>query len=151
MEIGTMAPDFSCIDHRNETFTLSDHRGKNVLLSFHPLAWTPVCAQQMKSLEPHARDFARLDTIAIGVSVDPVPSKAAWARHLNLEHTPLLCDFWPHGAVATTWGIFRRDDGFSERANIVVDRKGSIAFFKIYGLSTVPDVREVMDALREMP
>jgi len=151
MKTGNQAPNFSCIDHRNETFTLADHRGSNVLLSFHPLAWTPVCAQQMQSLESHARDFSRLDTVTVGVSVDPVPCKAAWARHLNLDHTPLLCDFWPHGAVAAAFGIFRPTDGFSERANVVVDREGSVAFFKIYELSTVPDMGEVIDTLREMP
>ena len=74
MEVGIKAPDFSCSDHRDTTFSLADHRGQKVLLSFHPLAWTPVCAKQMQSLEQQAGTFADLETEAVGISVDSVPN-----------------------------------------------------------------------------
>ena len=72
---GEMAPDFVLKDHKDQEFRLSDFKGKRVLLSFHPLAWTSICAQQMQSLDRHWEDFRKLNTIAVGINVDSVPSK----------------------------------------------------------------------------
>ena len=94
---------------------LSDFSGRKVLLSFHPLAWTPVCAQQMKALEKNRARFEKLNTLALGLSVDTVPSKKAWAKELGIKETKLLSDFWPHGEVARSYGILREKEGFSER------------------------------------
>lgn len=146
--VGKKAKDFALKDHNGEEFRLSFYRGRKVLLSFHPLAWTPVCAEQMKALEKNQKAFDKLNTVAIGLSVDSVPCKAAWAAHLKITKTPLLADFWPHGQVAKSLGILRKE-GFSERANIIVDEKGKILFAKTYPIRQLPDLKEIMEALGE--
>ena len=128
IKIGDKAPDFTLDDHNEKSFRLFDIKGKKILLSFHPLAWTSVCAQQMQSLEENKKYFDKNNTIAVGISVDPTPSKKAWAQYLDIKNTQLLSDFWPHGAVAQDYGIFREDDGISERANIIVDEGHNISF-----------------------
>lgn len=149
VKVGDNSTDFSLNDQNEEEFTLSAFKGKKVLLSFHPLAWTPVCSEQMKSLEKNKDVFDSLNTVAVGVSIDTVPSKKAWARSLGIKNTRLLSDFWPHGKAAETYGIFRVKDGFSERANVIVDEKQKVVFFKIYKLGQLPDIQEVIDALKK--
>lgn len=149
LKIGDSAKDFSLEDQNEHLFTLSEFKGKKVLLSFHPLAWTSVCAQQMKSLETNKAAFDSLNTVAVGVSVDTVPSKKAWAENLGIKSTRLLSDFWPHGKVAELYGIFRAKDGFSERANIIIDENQKIVLFKIYKLGQLPDIKEIIDALKK--
>lgn len=150
MKLGDRFKDFSLQDQDEELFTLSKFRGKRVLLSFHPLAWTSVCSLQMKSLEKNREAFASLNTVAVGVSVDTVPSKKAWAKSLGIKHTRLLSDFWPHGTVAETYGVFRSKYGTSERANIIVDEDQKIAFFKVYPVGQLPDIKEIIDALKKL-
>lgn len=142
--VGDIAPDFTLMDHHNREFKLSALAGKRVLLSFHPLAWTPVCADQMKALEAHKATFDRLNTMAVGISVDSFPAKHAWAKELGVKETRLLCDFWPHGAVAHAWGVFRKEEGFSERANIIVDENGRVSFIKVYDIPQLPDLDEII-------
>lgn len=148
LKVGDKARIFSLADQNDKEFTLAGLKGKKVLLSFHPLAWTTVCSKQMKSLEDNKGVFDSLNTVAVGVSIDTVPSKKAWADSLGIKNTRLLSDFWPHGKVAILYGIFRNNDGFSERANIIVDEKHKIAFFKVYKLGELPNIQEVIDALR---
>jgi len=145
---GDPARNFSLKDQNDTTFDLLEQSGKKVLLSFHPLAWTPFCTAQMKSLEENQDTFASLGTIAVGLSVDSVPCKKAWAENMGISHTSLLCDFWPHGNVAATYGILREANGFSERANIIVDEDQRISFVKIYPLHSVPDIREIITFLQ---
>jgi peroxiredoxin len=141
---GDIAPDFTLKDHHNRDFKLSEFTGKRVLLSFHPLAWTPVCAEQMKALESRKAVFDSLRTLAVGISVDSFPSKHAWAKELGIKETRLLCDFWPHGAVAHALGLFREEDGFSNRANIVVDEGGRIVLIRDYDIPQLPDCDEII-------
>jgi peroxiredoxin len=145
--VGGKAPDFILKDQDGKQVQLSELKGKKVLLSFHPLAWTKVCAEQMKSLEANYERFEKLNTIALGLSVDAVPSKKAWAKELAIENTRLLSDFWPHGEVAKLYGIFREKDGFSERVNIIVDENLKVIFAKTYPISQVPDIEEVIKFL----
>jgi peroxiredoxin len=77
-----------------------------------------------------------------------VPSKKAWAESLGIEKLRLLSDFWPHGYVAQRYGIFRDKDGFSERANIVLDERGKVIFSKVYEISQLPDIDEIIGLLR---
>jgi peroxiredoxin len=151
LKIGDKAKDFALSDQKEKKFKLSDFKGKRVLLSFHPLAWTSVCAEQMKSLEKTKETFNSLNAIAVGVSVDTVPSKKAWADSLGIKKTRLLSDFWPHGKVAKLYGIFRQEDGISERANIIIDENQKIAFFKVYRLGQLPDIQEIIKTLLKMP
>ncbi|NTU60827.1 MAG: redoxin domain-containing protein [Caldiserica bacterium] len=148
MEIGKKAPEFKLKDHNGNELKLSDFLGKKVLLSFHPLAWTGVCSQQMKSLEDNYESFTKLNTVPLGFSIDTVPSKKAWAKSLEIEKTSLVCDFWPHGGYAKELGIFRDGDGFTERANIIIDEKGIVFWAKIYPIPELPDIKEVLEALK---
>ena len=150
LKIGDMAPDSVLRDQNGKEFKLSDFRGKRVLLSFHPLAGTRVCAEQMQSLEANKDVFESLNTIPVGLSVDSVPTKKAWAKELGITSTRLLADFWPHGYVANLYGIFREKDGISERANIILDEAGKIVFFKLYEISQLPDIQEVISILRQL-
>lgn len=147
ISVGMDAPDFTLKDHNNKAMHLAELRDKKVLLSFHPLAWTKVCADQMKSLETNQERFKELNTVALGVSIDSVPSKKAWAKDLGIEKTRLLADFWPHGEVASLYEIFRHNEGFSERANIILDEKQRVVFTKIYPVSQLPDIDEIIDFL----
>ena len=148
IRVGEQAPDFTLDDHNDKPVRLSDMKGKNVLLSFHPLAWTGVCSKQMKSLDKNYAAFKELNTVAFGMNIDSVPSKKAWAKDLGLKHTRLLSDFWPHGEVARSMGIFREHDGFSERANILLDGEGKVIFSKVYEIGELPDIDEILDILR---
>ena len=148
IKVGDIAPDFSLKDQNGKDFTLSALKGKRILLSFHPLAWTGVCASQMASLEKNYSAFSSLNTEPVGLSIDSVPSKKAWADSLGIKSVRLLSDFWPHGAVAQAYDLFRDKDGFSERANIIVDEKGKVVFYKTYPLSQLPDIQEILSALK---
>lgn len=150
VSVGKKAKDFALRDQNGKKIQLSKIRGKRVLLSFHPLAWTGICARQMKSLEKNKDNFDALNTVAMGLSVDSVPCKEAWAKSLKIKKTHLLADFWPHGAVAKKYGIFRDKGGFSERANIIVDEKGKIVFFKIYPIKTLPKISEINRFLKSL-
>jgi peroxiredoxin len=140
--------EFSLKDHNGKDFNIGDHKGKRVLLSFHPLAWTPICANQMKALEENHDTFEKMNTIAVGISVDSVPCKTAWAKELGITRTSLLADFWPHGFLAKELGIFRAKEGFSDRANILVDEEGKVAWVRLYHLSELPDIKEVIETIK---
>lgn len=147
---GEKAPDFSLFDHNKKEFMLSNFKGKLVLLSFHPLAWTSVCAEQMNSLEKHYKEFEELNTVAVGINVDSIPSKKAWADSLGIKNTRLLSDFWPHGKIASLYHLFREKEGFSERANVIVNENQEIEFVRIYKLGELPDINEILTFLREL-
>lgn len=147
IERGEKGKPFVLKDNRDREIRLADFKGKKVLLSFHPLAWTKICAEQMKALEANREKFEALNIVALGLSVDSVPSKNAWAKSLGVENTPLLCDFWPHGRVAKAYGIFRQANGFSERANILLDERQRVFFLKIYPIALLPDLEEIFNAV----
>ncbi len=147
--VGDAAPNFVLKDQGEKEVALSDLRGKKVLLSFHPLAWTSVCKVQMQDLEKYKEDFDRLHAVALGLSVDSVPCKKAWAGAIGVQDTSLLADFWPHGSVARAYGIFREKNGFSERAVFIVGGEGIVRFKKVYPIREVPDIEEILAALEE--
>jgi peroxiredoxin len=146
--IGTKYPNFTLKDQNGKTVKLSSLRGKKVLLSFRPLAWTPVCTDQMKSLEENFDQLAKLNTLALGIGVDSSPSNKAWARALNIERIRLVSDFWPHGEVSKLYGVFREIDGYSERANILIDENGIVSFTKMYEQGQLPDIKEIIRVLK---
>ncbi len=94
------------------------------------------------------KKFDETNTISVGISVDPIPSKKAWAKELGIKNTRLLSDFWPHGKVALLYNIFRDEDGISERANIIVDEDQKISFIKQYPSSQLPDIKEILQFLK---
>jgi peroxiredoxin len=149
-KIGDSAPGFTLKDHNGNEVSLSEVKGKKVVLGFHPLAWTGICAKQMQALEAHKERFDNLNAVAFGISVDSSPSKHAWAKELGVEHTRLLADFWPHGKVAQTYGTFNDTGGFSERAVFVICPDGTIQFQKIYPIKELPDLEEVIAVLEKL-
>jgi peroxiredoxin len=147
ISVGDNAPNFTLTDNNEQYVTLSNYRGKKVLLSWHPLAWTPVCTDQMRALENNYQTFLNLNAIPLGLSVDPAPCKKIWAAALQLEMVKILADFWPHGKVANDYGIFNEQDGYSERANIIVDENGRVIWVKVYPSAQLPDINEVISIL----
>lgn len=146
--IGQTAPGFTLEDQARRRVACTPGDGQRYLLSFHPLAWTGACAAQMQALEGHQAEFVDLDCVAVGISVDSWISKRAWADEIGVVATPLLADFWPHGAVAQAYGLFREKNGFSERANVVVGRDGRIAFERVYPVHEVPPIGDLIAFLR---
>ncbi len=146
--VGRPAPGFTLEDQRRQRVTFAPGDGQRWLLSFHPLAWTDACAAQMQTLEAHQPELVALDCVAVGISIDSWISKRAWADEIGVTATPLLADFWPHGAVARAYGVFREKNGFSERAKVVVERDGRIAFARVYPIHEVPPLEEALAYLR---
>ncbi len=147
---GNPSPTIVLPDQDKNSIDVASLKGTKLLLSFHPLAWTSVCQRQMEALEANAEAFDTLNARAFGISVDPVPSKKAWADAIGIKTTRLLSDFWPHGAVASSLGLFREDDGFSERAAILLDETGVVRFVKVYPIGEVPDVGELLAELKKL-
>ena len=150
IQTGSPLPPITLPDQDKNLVDLSAFKGTKLLLSFHPLAWTGVCMRQMEALEFNVEALAELGAQAFGISVDPVPSKKAWAESMQVEKTRLLSDFWPHGAVARELGIFREADGISERAAILVDAEGIVRFVKVYPIGEQPDLNELLSELQNI-
>lgn len=149
IKVGTPAPDFNVMDNREQYVHLSDFRGKKVLLSWHPLAWTPFCTDQMRALEMNWDKFQKLNTVPLGFSVDPPPCKKTWAVALAIENIRLPSDFWPHGKVAQDYGIFDEQEGISKRANIIIDENGVVKWIKVYPAEQLPDINEILQNLAD--
>jgi peroxiredoxin len=150
IEVGNDAPNFTVTDENEQNISLSDYRGKKVLLSWHPLAWTPVCTDQMRSIENNWQKLQSLNTVPLGFSVDPTPCKKAWATAIAIENLSLPSDFWPHGKVAQDYGIFDEKNGVSKRVNIIIDENGKVQWVKVYPSSQLPDINEVIQVLSNM-
>ncbi len=131
LAVGTPAPDFTLKDQHGRPATLSDVRGakgrKNVLLVFFPLAFTAICQGELDQIRDHLPIYQNEDTATMAISVGPPPTHKVWATANNFTF-PLLADFWPHGAVARSYGVFNEDTGFANRGTFVVDRSGVIRF-----------------------
>jgi len=150
LQVGDRAPDFTLADQDGNQVTLSSFVGKkNVVLLFHPLAFTKICDVQMPGYSREKQSFEGLDAQVLGVSVDSVPAHKAWAAQLGGIDYPLLADFWPHGEVAQKYGVFL-DTGYSGRATFVIDRNGIIRSIEIHEMGTVPDRGKVVDALQSL-
>ena len=150
LEIGDEAPSFRLPSHLDSIVTLEDYRGNGpVVLMFHPLCYTPVCANQVGSLQRVGDRYREAGAEVLILSVDSVPSKKSWAQELGGVDIPMLADFWPHGHVAAQYGVLR-GEGISERAIFVVDKDGKIAWMKVYNITELPDDDEVLDAVRAL-
>ncbi len=128
LAVGGSAPDFTLKDQNNQPVTLSSFSGaKNVLLVFFPLAFTSICARELDDIRDHPGDFVNDDTATLAISVGPSPTHKVWATQRGFTF-PVLSDFWPHGAVSQTYGVFNDDTGFANRGTFAVDRSGVIRF-----------------------
>ena len=150
LKVGDDAPDFTLRSQDGATVTLSDFRGKqNVVLAFFPFAFSATCSAQMPSYQAELERFRSYDTEVLGVSMDARHSLAAWAKQLGISY-PLLSDFYPQGQVVDLFGV-RHAGGMPERALIVIDKQGKIAWITVHRpTATAPDNEELFEVLRKL-
>src|SRR6201996_5440390 len=147
--VGTAVPDFSLKDQTMKDVKLSDFAGKNVVVVFYPLDWSPTCTNEHQCFVNEMKQLNALNAQVLGVSVDSVWSHKAYAEKMGIQY-PLLADFQPRGAVGDKFGVFMADKGITGRAIAIVDRSGKLAWFKNYEIATVPDLKEVSEQLAKI-
>ncbi|MCW2524195.1 MAG: alkyl hydroperoxide reductase subunit C-like protein [Frankiales bacterium] len=126
--VGEPAPDFQLRDQNNEVFTLSGFRGeKAVLVVFYPFAFTNICTGELGQISKNLDTFASPDTQVLSISIDSPYAHKIFAQRERLEF-PLLSDFWPHGAVARSFGVFNPEVGVANRGTFLIDRDGVVRF-----------------------
>ncbi len=140
VKVGDPAPDFTLPAVSGETVTLSQYRGsKNVVLSFVPAAWTPVCSDQWPGYNIVKTLFDENEAVLLGITVDNIPTLYAWTKQMGDLWFPVLSDFWPHGAVADRYGVLR-SDGVSERALFVIDKEGVLRAIHVADINVRPNL-----------
>lgn len=150
VSVGEPAPGFSLPSVAGSNVSLADYAGKkNVILSFVPAAWTPVCSDQWPGYNIARGLFEAHDAILLGISVDNVPTLFAWTQEMGDLWFPVLSDFWPHGAVADRYGILR-SDGVSERAIFIIDKKGILRHAHVSDINVRPGLGEIIQALEKI-
>ncbi|WP_050626093.1 redoxin domain-containing protein [Bradyrhizobium viridifuturi] len=149
LSAGTVAPDFTLRVTPDQNLTLSDLRGRNVIIVFYPADWSPVCGDQVALYNELLTEFHKHDAEILGISVDGVWCHAAFARHRNL-HFPLLADFEPKGELARKYGAYRATEGVCERALFVLDREGMIAWSYCSPIAVNPGADGILDALEQL-
>jgi peroxiredoxin len=151
VKVGQAAPDFALPSISGEKIRLSQYRGKkNVVISFVPAAFTPVCSDQWPGYNMARGLFEQHNAILLGITVDSVPTLSAWTRQMGSElWFPVLSDFWPHGAVAAKYGLLRKD-GVSERALIFIDKQGFIRDIVVSDINKRPDLEQCAIALDKL-
>ena len=158
LKVGDRAPDFSLPavegEQRSE-FRLSDYRGKqNVVVTFHPLDWTPTCESQLPILDSMHAKFEAAGAKLLDISVDSIESHLAWQRkEIGMMRFPLCSDFYPHGKVTRQFDILREEPpvpGISERAAFIVDKEGLIQFARVYPIDQLPDLEGLLAELKKI-
>ena len=140
VEIGDEAPDFALEDQKRSTVRLSDFRGrKNVVVVFYPLSFTSVCQGELCEIRDEIADFDNEDVQTLAISCDSGPTHAKWAAEQGYTF-PLLADFWPHGEVARTYGVFDEGSGLAVRGTFIVDKEGKVAAKVV---NAIPDARDL--------
>jgi len=147
---GTPAPEFTLHVTPDQTLSLSELRGKPVILAFYPADWSPVCGDQMALYNEILPEFQKYQAELLGISVDGVWCHAAFAKDRHL-HFPLLADFEPKGAVAQMYGVYRKSDGVCERALFVIDKNGVITWSYVSPIAVNPGADGILQALEDLP
>ncbi len=139
VEVGDTAPDFELVDQHRQKVRLSELRGsKNVVLVFYPLAFTGVCQGELCAIRDSIADFDSDDVRTLAVSVDSSAAHAQWAKEQGYPFS-LLADFWPHGAVARSYGVFDEALGLAVRGTFIIDKQGIVVYRVI---NAIPDARD---------
>jgi mycoredoxin-dependent peroxiredoxin len=126
IEVGQQAPDFELRNQFGQPVRLSSFRGaKNVVLVFFPKAFTPTCTGELCAIRDERPVFDTDDTVVIGVSCDTEATQKVYAEQEKLEFL-LLSDFWPHGKVASEYGVFLEERGFAMRGTFIIDKHGNV-------------------------
>jgi peroxiredoxin len=146
---GTKAPDFTLNKSPDATLSLSELRGRPVILAFYPADWSPVCGDELALFNEVLPEFQRYNAQLLGISVDGVWCHNAYAKARNLEF-PLLADFEPKGEVSRMYGAYRTKDGFSERALFVLDGAGVIRWSYLSPVTVNPGADGILAALEEL-
>ena len=150
VKAGDKAPDFDLPAIDGSRVSLAKYLGKkNVVLTFVPAAWTPVCSGQWPGYNLVKDLFDRADAALIGISCDNVPSLHAWVAEMGGVWFPVASDFWPHGKLAAKLGILR-PEGVAERSLFVIDKKGIIRFIDVHDINSRPDLGELAQALEKL-
>ena len=154
VKVGDLAPDFTLPSVRGGKVTLSQYRGKkNVVLSFVPAAWTPVCSDQWPGYNIAKEFFDQSNAILLGITVDNIPTLYAWTNQMCMGGGtlwfPVLSDFYPHGAVAEKYGILRTD-GVAERALFVIDQRGIIRYIDVHDINERPRLEVLVKELQKL-
>lgn len=147
---GTPAPDFTARVTPDQKLSLSDLRGKPVILAFYPADWSPVCGDQMALYNEVLPEFQKHGAELVGISVDGVWCHAAFAENRNL-HFPLIADFEPKGEIARAYGVYRADGGITERALFVIDKDGIIRWSYCSPIAVNPGAEGILEALEQLP
>jgi peroxiredoxin (alkyl hydroperoxide reductase subunit C) len=158
LKAGDRAPEFElpAVSGREQSmFRMADYRGKKlVVVTFHPLDWTPTCESQVPILNSMRGMFAACGAQVIDISVDSIESHIAWQEHeIGRMEFPLCADFYPHGEVTTQFGIMRDGPpvaGISERAAFVVDKEGIIRYAEVYPIDQLPDLDGLLVETRKV-
>jgi len=149
LKVGHRAPSFVLPSVNGDKISLSQYLGKkNVVLSFVPAAWTPVCSDQWPGYNIIKDVFDGNDAVLLGITVDNVPTLFAWTKQMGQLWFPVLSDFWPHGAVAKKYGVLR-SNGVSERALFVIDKKGIIRYIDVHDINKRPPLEDLAGALEK--
>lgn len=149
--VGDLAPLFTLPSVAGGPVSLGDYRGRNnVVLSFVPAAWTPVCSTQWPQYHAARSFFEEHDAVLLGITVDNVPTLYAWTRQLSPDGQgfwfPVLSDFHPHGAVSAAYGLLR-NEGTSERALVVIDKGGTIRHLEVMDINRLPHFSRLEEVL----
>lgn len=146
---GTDAPDFTLRSTPDQFVSLSDFRGRPMILAFYPADWSPVCGDQMTLYNEILPEFQQFGAELLGLSVDGAWCHAAFSRDRKL-HFPLLADFEPKGAVAQSYGVYRNGDGVSERALFVLDPDGKVRWSYVSPVGVNPGAAGILSALETL-
>jgi peroxiredoxin len=146
---GIAAPDFTLKSTPDQNLSLSDFRGRPVVLAFYPADWSPVCGDQMALYNEILPEFRELGAELLGISVDGVWCHTAFGHDRKL-HFPLLADFEPKGAVARLYGVYRADEGVTERALFVINAEGVIHWSYVSPIGVNPGAEGILSALEEL-
>jgi mycoredoxin-dependent peroxiredoxin len=146
--VGQQAPDFTLINQAGQPQTLSDLRGRKVVLVFYPFAFSNICTGELCSLRDRRGQFDD-DTVMLGISVDTHHALRVFSEQEGFGFD-LLSDFWPHGAVAQAYGVFLEDSGKATRATFVLDRDGVVRWSVVNGPGDARDPDDYRAALAEI-
>jgi peroxiredoxin len=146
---GDRAPDFSLHTTPDQAVRLSEFRGQPVILMFYPADWSPVCSDEIVLFNEVLSEFAHHNAKLLGISVDGVWCHLAFAKDRKLRY-PLLSDFEPKGACASSFGVYRETDGFSERAIFLIDGEGIVRWSYVSPVGVSPGVDGILAALEQL-
>lgn len=151
VRVGDAAPDFKLPAVSGGQISLRQFRGKkNVILSFVPAAFTPVCSAQWPGYNLVLDRFEKHNAVLLGITTDNLPSLYAWTREMGDIRFEVLSDFYPHGAAASSYGVLRHD-GTAERALFVIDKHGVIRYLDVHDINERPPLEDLARALDNLP